>query len=40
MDFDFILVQAPAFLTAAWLTIKLNYFFFDNRLVLHFNELF
>ncbi len=32
MDFDFILAQAPAFLTAAWLTIKLsffwNYFFF------------
>ncbi|EAH7711628.1 amino acid ABC transporter permease, partial [Campylobacter jejuni] len=23
MDFDFILAQAPAFLTAAWLTIKL-----------------
>ncbi|HEE9564819.1 TPA: amino acid ABC transporter permease, partial [Campylobacter jejuni subsp. jejuni] len=26
MDFDFILVQAPAFLTAAWLTIKLSFF--------------
>ncbi|HEG8092267.1 TPA: amino acid ABC transporter permease, partial [Campylobacter jejuni] len=24
MDFDFILAQAPAFLTAAWLTIKLS----------------
>ncbi|EDH2966242.1 ABC transporter permease subunit [Campylobacter jejuni] len=26
MDFDFILAQAPAFLTAAWLTIKLSFF--------------
>ncbi|HIC6909100.1 TPA: amino acid ABC transporter permease, partial [Campylobacter jejuni] len=25
MDFDFILAQAPAFLTAAWLTIKLSF---------------
>lgn len=25
MDFDFILAQAPAFLTAAWFTIKLSF---------------
>lgn len=44
MDFDFILAQTPAFLVAAWLTIKLSFFgiifFLDYRLILHFNELF
>lgn len=44
MDFDFILAQAPAFFNGclAYDKTKLfwNYFFFDNRFVLYFNELF
>lgn len=44
MDFDFILANSNAFIAAAWLTLKLSffwyYFFYNYRLFLYFNELF